>query len=297
MLDPNNHYIRLYHNAKRLAWDPARLDLSQDAESWQRIVREHPEERYAEQLLLYLSLFDAGEVAVTQTLSPFLGAIARAGLGLEREIFLTTQLLEEAKHTEFFRRYHAEVLGEGVALPPLPGDAHRVLVSELDAIADALRREDDPTTLRALLVQGVTHYMGVVEGTLGRTAYQVAHTALGQRGWLPGLRHALRLIRRDEGRHIGFGIQFVRDLVAMDRAYRPIVERTFRRFLPLVEQTVRAFDFPHRLVDENPLPAVARDAYWQFAALRHQRSRAAVPERALALQAPVLQAPVLTSVP
>src|SRR5512133_3729079 len=92
-------YFQLYATAKRLgAWDPAAVDLSRDRADWERIVRDHARQRYAEQILHLCALFCAGEQSVTQTLSPYLGAIARAGLGVDKEMFLASQLFEEAKH-------------------------------------------------------------------------------------------------------------------------------------------------------------------------------------------------------
>ena len=41
-------YFQLYATAKRLAWDPAAVDLSRDRAQWRAIVRDHARERYAE---------------------------------------------------------------------------------------------------------------------------------------------------------------------------------------------------------------------------------------------------------
>jgi ribonucleoside-diphosphate reductase beta chain len=118
--------------------------------------------------------------------------------------------------------------------------------------------------LRVLLVEGVTHYMGVVEAMLARTGYLGAGDALSARGWLPGLLEGFRLIRRDEGRHVSFGIHLIRELTAADPALAPVVQTTFERHLPNVLATIQAFDYPHPIVDLGRLTQFALDAYQQF---------------------------------
>lgn len=268
MLDYANKYVRLYTTAKRLAWDPAAIELAIDVDDWRRIRAEHAAERYDEQILRLCALFYEGEASVTRTLSPFLSAVERAGLGIEREMFLTSQLFEEAKHFEFFARYFAEVLGEDAAAHARAIDAapRAVLVDDLEDIAERLRREEDPARLRALLLEGVTHYMGVVETMLARTGYEGAAEAIGTRGWLPGLQEGFRLIRRDEGRHVAFGARMVADLCAIVPGGREIVLATFDRHLPAVLATVRQFDYEHALVDIERLQQFAIDSYQRFLA-------------------------------
>lgn len=263
-------YVDLYQKAKRLAWDPVAVDLTRDRADWDRVRRDHTEERYAEQLLRLLALFHAGEESVTRTLSAYAGAAARAGLGIGAELHLAAQLFEEAKHYEFFERYFAEVLGEGAAgarAAYVPGAPQAVLVDDLDLVSERLRREDDPARLPAVLAEALAHYMGVVEAMLARTGYEGAHAALAARGWMPGLQEGFRLIRRDEGRHVAFGIHAVRHLVARDPALAAVVEATFARHLPHVLATVQGFAaYAHPLVDVGALVGFAVDAYGQFMA-------------------------------
>jgi ribonucleoside-diphosphate reductase beta chain len=267
-------YVDLYQKAKRLAWDPADVDLSRDRADWDRVRRDHAAERYADQILQLLALFHAGEESVTRTLSAYAGAAARAGLGIGAEMHLAAQLFEEAKHYEFFDRYFREVLGDVVGADPVasrallvPAAPQAVLVDDLEAVSERLRREDDPGRLPGLLAEALTHYMGVVEAMLARTGYEGAHAALAARGWMPGLQEGFRLIRRDEGRHVAFGIHAVRHLVARDPALAPVVEATFARHLPNVLATVQTFAaYPDPLVDVTELVGFAVNAYGQFMA-------------------------------
>src|SRR5947209_14623575 len=92
--------MRLYHKAKKLGiWDPRTIDFSQDMLDWQRCTDEGKEA-----LVQLTALFQAGEEGVTLDLLPLMLIIAQEGR-LEEEMFLTTFLWEEAKHTEFFRRF------------------------------------------------------------------------------------------------------------------------------------------------------------------------------------------------
>lgn len=261
-------YLALYHKAKQLHWDPRAVDLSQDRAQWQRIRREHEAERFPEQILRLTSLFYEGEESVTRTLAPFCSAVSRAGLGIDKEMFLTTQLYEEAKHFEFFARYFAEVFEEDGAITrqfitPAP---QAVLIADLEEVTERLRREDDPDALVATFAEAVTHYMGVVEAMLARTGYVGAHDALATRGWLPGLQEGYRLIKRDEGRHVAFGMRCIAELTAARPALRDVVAATFERHLPNVLATVGEFAYPQPLVDIDKLGAYALAQYQRFAA-------------------------------
>lgn len=266
--EADSPYFQLWRKAKQLHWDPADIDLSADRAQWQRIKADYPEQRYAEQILRLTSLFYEGEESVTKTLAPFCSAVSRGGLGLDKEIFLTSQLYEEAKHFEFFARYFREVFEEDGSitrqfLTPAP---QAVLVADLEEVTERLRREEDPQRLKATFAEAVTHYMGVVEAMLARTGYVGAHEALASRGWLPGLQEGYRLIKRDEGRHVAFGMRCIAELTEEHPEYRALVQATFERHIPNVLGTVQEFDYPHPLVDIDRLTAYALAQYQRFAA-------------------------------
>lgn len=211
--EADSAYFRLYSKAKQLHWDPADIDLSADREQWLRIQRDYTTERYAEQILRLTSLFYEGEESVTKTLSSFCSAVSRASLGIDKELFLTTQLYEEAKHFDFFARYFAEVfqIDGSTTAQYITAAPRAVLISDLEEVTERLRREEDPARLKATFAEAITHYMGVVEAMLARTGYVGAHDALAARGWLPGLQEGYRLIKRDEGRHVAFGMRCIQN--------------------------------------------------------------------------------------
>jgi len=265
-LQSRSKYFQLYTNSKRLAWDPAAVDLTRDAADWAIIRRDFATEDYARQLHQLCAFFLAGEESVTSTLAPLLGAVSRLQLGVDIECYLTSQIYEEAKHFEFFSRYFREVLGEEspALMSSLTAAPQAVLIDDLDATTDRVRAETDPVKLRAALVEAVTHYMGVVEAMLARTGYVGAGDALAARNWLPGLQEGFRLIRRDEGRHVSFGIHFLREMTTAHPELVAVVQNTFERHLPNVLATVQAFDYPHPIVDLDRLTQYALDAYLQF---------------------------------
>src|SRR5919197_5011229 len=117
--------LRLYQKAKRLGtWDPAAIDLAQDREDWAGL-----DELERETILSLTSLFAAGEEAVTLDLLPLVLAIAREGR-VEEELYLTTFLYEEGKHTELFSRFLADVAGSPSDLERFHVPSYRTIFYE-----------------------------------------------------------------------------------------------------------------------------------------------------------------------
>jgi ribonucleotide reductase beta subunit family protein with ferritin-like domain len=75
-----SRYFQLYSRAKRLAWDPAAIDLTPDVAHWAMLQRDYPVEQHAEQIHRRCSLFWEGEGSVTRPLGPILSAMPHAGL-------------------------------------------------------------------------------------------------------------------------------------------------------------------------------------------------------------------------
>nr|WP_259545565.1 ribonucleotide-diphosphate reductase subunit beta [Heyndrickxia oleronia] len=94
----NSYPYRLYQKAKKFGvWNPQNINFSQDKEDWKLLSVNQKD-----WILKLLAQFQGGEEAVTLDLLPLLKVIASEGR-LEEEMFLTTFLCDEAKHTEFFR--------------------------------------------------------------------------------------------------------------------------------------------------------------------------------------------------
>jgi ribonucleoside-diphosphate reductase beta chain len=195
---------RDYQLAKRFAWDPAALDFAQDQKDWATLA---PREQ--DLLRNLFSLFIAGEEAVATDLAPLLWALGRVGGLREEEMFVTTQLFDESRHVEFFHRWFD--LTGAVEHSQYWGPAYR-----------AVFFEEQPQALRALVhdqspeafIRAYTVYHVIVEGMLAETGYHGAFLACERRGVLPALRQGIEYIKRDESRHIAYGLYALERLLS-----------------------------------------------------------------------------------
>ncbi|GCE07999.1 R2-like ligand-binding oxidase [Dictyobacter aurantiacus] len=209
--------MRLYQKAKRLGiWDPRAIDLSRDRQDWLSLSDEKQEA-----VRRSVIAFQAGEEAVTLDLLPLIMTIARENR-LEEEMFLTTFLWEEAKHTEFFRRVLDEVMQEH-------NDLHegRRASGGRDIFADELPRTmnlllTDPSPLNQ--ARASVLYNMIVEGVLAETGYFSFARMLDEGNIMPGFRQGIALIKRDESRHIAYGVFLISRLVAEHPDLWPQVE-------------------------------------------------------------------------
>src|SRR6202171_1925927 len=95
-------YMDLYRRWESQQWSVGDLDFTLDREDWLKSTeREKKSTRCAHRL------FFNGEERVTSTLAPFVWAAPTP----EIEIFLSTQMVDEARHTVFFQRWWQEVVG------------------------------------------------------------------------------------------------------------------------------------------------------------------------------------------
>ena len=224
-LDAASLPMRLYEKAKRLGvWNPSDIGFAQDRADWLGLT-----ELEREAMLQTTSLFVAGEEAVTLDLLPLVLAIAREGR-LEEELFLTTFLFEEGKHTQFFRAFLDEVGGAPAGLERYHGVSYRQLFEvELPQAMNALLDDASP----AAQARASVTYNLIVEGVLAETGYHSYFAALEARDLLPGLREGLRLVKQDESRHIAYGVHLLTRLVAADHALWDVVEERMAALLPL----------------------------------------------------------------
>lgn len=215
--------MRLFEKAKRLGiWNPSDIDFSQDRADWQQLTT------VEQDLLLRLtSLFQAGEEAVTLDLLPLIMIIAQESR-LEEEMFLTTFLFEEAKHTDFFHRFLSEVAGVSGDLEHYHTENYRTLFYEaLPAALQALREDSSP---KAQVVAAVTYNM-IVEGVLAETGYHAYFNVLEGQDIMPGTRRGVQLLKQDESRHIAYGIYLISRLIAEDASLWEVAEAQMNELL------------------------------------------------------------------
>ena len=215
--------MRLYEKAKRLGiWNPTDIDFTQDRADWQKLG---DDER--DILLRLTALFQAGEEAVTLDLLPLMMVIAQEGR-LEEEMYLTTFLFEEAKHTDFFSRFITEVAQvEGDLSHFHSPHYHLVFSQALPTALNALRTDSSPM---AQAKASVTYNM-IVEGILAETGYYAYETVLNTHNILLGQLEGIRLLKQDESRHIAYGVYLLSRLMAEDEALWAVVEETMNTLL------------------------------------------------------------------
>ena len=240
--------MRLYEKAKRLGtWNPTDIDFTQDAVDWARLAGTEQD------LLLRLTaMFQAGEEAVTLDLLPLLMAVAAEGR-LEEEMYLTTFLAEEAKHTDFFGRFLDEAAGRPGDLARYHGDNYRAVF--YDALPAALSALLDDRSPAAQVRASVTYNM-VVEGILAETGYHAYLSALERNHLMPGQCRGVRLLRQDESRHIAYGIYLISRSLAVHPDLWSVVEETMNALLPaalgVIGETFAAYDsVPFGLVESE----------------------------------------------
>jgi ribonucleoside-diphosphate reductase beta chain len=226
-------YEKLFARWERQHWSTEDFDFSVDAEQWaDKSMFTEDERRFIE---FGFSEFFLGEERVTVELLPF----ALAAPTHEAQIFLTTQISDEAKHTVFWDRFYREVLKIDAASLGDMIDKQRYVVNDdwetlfngiLHECAEDLRK--DPSDFPSL-VRGVTVYMIVIEGMLALTAARFMIKSLKERGWFPGFTAGFTAVNRDESRHVGFGVKFLADAIKADQANARIVENTLKECLPV----------------------------------------------------------------
>jgi ribonucleoside-diphosphate reductase beta chain len=234
-LDRHSPPMRLFEKAKRLGtWNPSDLDFDQDIQDWQRLS---VEER--DLVLRLTSMFQSGEEAVTLDLLPLIMTIAREGR-IEEEMFLTTFLWEEAKHTDFFRRFLDEVARHSGDLSHYAAPSYRTIVYE--ALPEALGRLVYDASPAAQIRASVTYNM-IVEGVLAETGYHAYHAMLERNGLMPGQLEGVRLLKQDESRHIAYGIYLISRLIAADDGLWDVAESTLNSLMtPALNVVTEVFD-------------------------------------------------------
>lgn len=229
-LRSDSYPMRLFEKAKRLGvWNPSDIDFSQDRDDWEAMNGERQTA-----ILRLTARFLGGEEAVTLDLLPLVLAIAQQGR-LEEEMFLTTFLFEEAKHMDFFSRWIREVTG-ATRLPGAPEASVQLFDVELPNAMNALLEDQSPA---AIARASVTYNM-IIEGVLAETGYHSYHRSLAVNDLMPGLCAGLVNIKRDESRHIAYGVYLLSRLVAEDPPVWEVIEERMEELRPLTEAIIRS---------------------------------------------------------
>jgi len=225
---------QLYEDWERAHWAAQDIDLEQDKSDWKALEEE-------QRNLLYWvlsSLMVAEERISTQ----FCGLVL-AQDDEEEGSYLSTQLVDEVRHMQFYARFQNEVVADPAAIGAhvarareVLGDPFRRVFDEaLVKAHDRLRR--DPAD-REAKVDFVTIYHMIIEGTLGITASHFLLDFLSDRGVLPGFVDGYGRIAADEQRHIAWGTQFLQQAVAVDPSMAEVIRERLLDLLPAVAESV-----------------------------------------------------------
>jgi len=253
-LDPQMDSSSLYRRWEKQQWAVSDLDFGADVQQWGTLDED---QRYTVRRTMIL--FFIGEQAVTDTLSPVLHAAPYE----DERIFLATQLADEARHTVFFQRFFAEVLGlEGglstaleAVRPRTVAGFRKIFDEELAGAVDLVRRE--PADERAWVEAVVTYHL-VIEGYLALAGQHTLLTQFRKVGILPGFTAGFTAVARDESRHIGFGVMALRRRVTEEPEMARVITR---KVLQLLEPAVYTGVAPDRRLaidDPTSIPAMFR---------------------------------------
>jgi len=264
-LDHAGGYMDLYRRWEEQAWQATAIDFGHDRVYW--------EAGGAEQQTYFrwaLTQFFQGEESVTVSLAPFIDAARDP----EQRLFLTTQIVDEARHAVLFQRFFDEVIGLGAgglgpslaAIEPDLTPGFRTLFFEV--LADATQRLREEPDDALALVRAVTVYHLIVEGMVALAGQRHILEHLRITSTFPGLREGFTHVTRDESRHVGFGVLLLRDAIAADPRAAGVIAETVLESIPAAVATLEppggderyytAFGYTRESVGEWALASLGR---------------------------------------
>lgn len=268
--DPDSFAGGYFRHAVYNHWDPyediPRAYLENDR---QKLIEDEPTQAEFEAFRSFIAEFGGGEEAVVDDLMP----VALTVDSLNDEMFLTTQLYEEAKHLEFWERYWNEVLnpagealGYGKTYPTddaYISDSYMSLFLANERRTHRLMEEGGNTPEN--LAKAVCTYHLVMEGVAAQTGYYTLSMLFGEKDegvarreqpTLKGLVQGVDYIRSDEGRHVGWGVNKVKELVEEKDVEQGIVQDIIQEMMPDIAGAFQDFN---DITDPNTIVDYARD--------------------------------------
>lgn len=234
-------YMDLYRRWETQQWAVSDLDFTPDREYWRNAAQLD-----RDATLWGRRLFFNGEERVTATLAPFIWASPKP----EIELFLSTQMVDEARHTVFFERWWREVVGTDApdlrtlldrVRPDVNEGYDTLFYDRLPSVAQRLA--SNPRDLDTF-IEGVTIYHIAVEATLALTGQRFALEVMRDLGYTHfGFYQGFTAVARDESRHVNFGIKVLQEAVREDpQRFGPLIQRTLIDCLPLIAGTIQPPD-------------------------------------------------------
>jgi ribonucleoside-diphosphate reductase beta chain len=100
----------------------------------------------------------------------------------------------------------------------------------------------------AAMAEAVVGYSIISEGVLSETGHHVYAAGMRHRGLMPGLLDGLAHVRRDEARHMTYGVYVLSRLVASDDGVWVVIERSMNDLLAMSLTIVTEFFEPYDVV-------------------------------------------------
>jgi ribonucleoside-diphosphate reductase beta chain len=230
-------YMDLYRRWESQQWAVGDLDFSLDRQDWLDAT-----DLEKKATLWSHRLFFNGEERVTATLAPFVWAAPSP----EIEVFLSTQMVDEARHTVFFDRWWHDVAGTEARnmtellkeIRPEANEGYNELFYDR-LPATAQRLASNPRDFDAF-IEGVTLYHIVVEATIALTGQRFELESMREQGLTErGFYRGFTAVARDESRHVSFGIKVLQEAVRENaERYAPLIQKTLVECLPLITGTL-----------------------------------------------------------
>jgi ribonucleoside-diphosphate reductase beta chain len=249
---------RLYLDWEYAHWAAQDVDLTRDPSDWAGLEE-------SERKLLHFALSSL-MVAEERISTQFVGLV-NAQDDEEEGSYLSTQLVDEVRHMQFYKRFQDEVIADPGTIAAHVARSREVLGEPFRKIFDEAlvqahdRLLRDPRD-REAKVDFVTIYHMVLEGTLGVITSHFLLDLLRERGLLPGFVDGYSKIAADEQRHVAYGTWFLREAVSQDESMGEVIRGRLLDLLPAVAETVAppsegAFDALG--VDDGALAAFGLD--------------------------------------
>ncbi len=230
-------YMDLYRRWEAQQWSVGDLDFTLDRQDWLKAT-----DTEKKSTLWSHRLFFNGEERVTATLAPFVWAAPTP----EIEIFLSTQMVDEARHTVFFDRWWREVVGTEAKdlktlleeIRPEANEGYNTLFYDR-LPSTAQRMASNPKDFDAF-IEGVAIYHIIVEATIALTGQRFELESMREAGATDrGFYRGFTAVARDESRHVSFGIKVLQEAVRENpQRFAPLIQRTLVECLPLVAGTL-----------------------------------------------------------
>ena len=222
-------YRELYYRWERQHWQAYDIDFTPDVMQLGQMTEDEWDD-----IISIIAVFFQGEASVTDTLAPYIMAMPDE----EMRFYVTTQLVDESRHTIFFDRFFKEVLDVDderieerllLAQQFMKPSMRFILI---DSLTDMARRLQCDPQNRALLVEGVTLYHVIAEGTMALAGQRRLLEQFRQKNLFPAFRGGFTAVARDESRHVLFGVKFLRDMLHQDACYGEVIQAAVHTYAP-----------------------------------------------------------------